>query len=379
MDNSEVLIPILVNTVVAIPIAILLLRFLFKGSVLFKIVSLWMINIVLIGNNTRLTIALADSYPRYISLPITIIISVTLIYLTYKLVRAPFDKALKDLEELSKGNLDIKYDWTKEKRDDELGRIDYSINSLSSILKNVASKIQDSSNFIAVSSNELSNIAQIVSQGASQQASYSEKISASIKEMYANISQNTENAKEAKNIAKETEEGIKHLGKSTNESLDSIRKIVEKVSIITDIAFQTNILAINAAIEASAAGQHGKGFAVVANEVKTLAEKSKLAAEEISLLAENSLNITGKTKEYMDNVLPKINKTLTLVDKIAEAGIEQNSGAEQINNAIQQLNAVTQQSAANSEEMAGNSEELAAHAEQLKELVAFFKFNKENM
>ncbi len=376
MKHSEILVPIIVNIVVAIPVAVLILRLMFKRSILYKIVSFWIISIVLIGNNTGLTILLGEAYPRFISLPVAIFIFVGLIYLTYKLVRVPFDVTLADLEKLSNGHLDIAYNKLNDKRDDELGRIAQSINSLSITFKKVVGKIKHSSDFITVSSNELSNIAQMVSHGASEQASYSEEISASIEQMFTNISQNAENAKETKQIAKETSEGIEYLGQSANKSVESIQRIAEKISVITDIAFQTNILAINAAIEAAAAGGSGKGFAVVANEVKMLAEKSKLAAEEINMLAEDSLNTSIQTKEYMDDILPKIKRTLMLVNEITESSIEQNSGAEQVNKAVQQLNSITQQSAANSEEMASNSEELAAHAEQLKQVISFFKLEE---
>ncbi len=195
-----------------------------------------------------------------------------------------------------------------------------------------------------------------------------------MEQMVANISQNADNAKQTEDIAKKASLGINRVGQSANNSLESIKQIAEKISIISDIAFQTNILAINAAIEAAAAGEHGKGFAVVANEVKMLAEKSKMAAEEINLLSESSVGVTIQTKEYMDEILPDIEQTLNLVNEISVASLEQNSGAEQINNAIQQLNSITQQSAANSEEMASNSEELSSQAEKLKEIVSFFKF-----
>jgi methyl-accepting chemotaxis protein len=157
------------------------------------------------------------------------------------------------------------------------------------------------------------------------------------------------------------------------ESFDSIRTIAEKITIINDIAFQTNLLALNAAVEAARAGEHGRGFAVVAAEVRKLAERSKLAADEIENLSKNSLKITEKTRESLDALVPEIKKTSQLVQEIAAASIEQNSGADQINSAIQQLNTVTQQNAASSEEMATSAEELASQAESLKDTVSFFK------
>ena len=182
-----------------------------------------------------------------------------------------------------------------------------------------------------------------------------------------------ENAQQTQKIALNAADGIARVAEAAQTTLENIEEIADKVSIIGEIARQTNILALNAAVEAARAGEHGKGFAVVAAEVRKLAERSQVSAVEIDTLTKTSVRATEEAGKMMAAIVPEISKTASLVQEIASASVEQNFGAEQVNNAIQQLNQVTQQNAAASEEMATSSEELSSQAEQLLETVRFFK------
>jgi methyl-accepting chemotaxis protein len=194
-----------------------------------------------------------------------------------------------------------------------------------------------------------------------------------MEEMTSNIRQNADNAQQTQQIAIKAATDAEEGGAAVLQAVTAMKNIAEKISIIEEIARQTNLLALNAAIEAARAGEHGKGFAVVAAEVRKLAERSGAAAAEISELSSSSVRVAEQAGEMLSKMVPDIKRTADLVQEIAAASEEQNSGAEQINKAIQQLDQVVQQNASASEEMASTSEELSSQAEQLQATIAFFR------
>ncbi|HEX2967559.1 MAG TPA: methyl-accepting chemotaxis protein [Bacteroidales bacterium] len=265
---------------------------------------------------------------------------------------------------------DLTVDLRKRSERDELMQ---SITEMVKATANIISEFKTACDNISASSQQMSSTSQEMSQGASEQASSAEEVSSSMEEMAANIQQNTENAQETEKIALKAAEGINQVNAGAELTMKYMQDIADKVSIIGEIARQTNILALNAAVEAARAGEHGKGFAVVAAEVRKLAERSQLSAVEIDELTKNSVKATEDAGKLLSSIAPEIGKTAKLVQEIAAASLEQNSGADQVNNAIQQLNQVTQQNAAASEEMATSSEELAGQAQQLIEMISYFK------
>ncbi len=366
------ILPSIITSLLGIALGYFILRYFFNGSILLKLGSLWILNVLLAGiNNTIATFN--PGYTKMYSFPVIVAVTVYLLYLASKQVLKPLRQSLSNLDKLSKGDLQIETPQIFLKRNDDLGELNRSIDQLVKNLANTISGIKTSADNLASTGEQFSSTAQQLSTGAADQATSIEEISTSMEQMAANIQQNTDNATNTEKIALETGSGMKEAAMLATHALDSMNKISDKIAFVNDIAFQTNILSLNAAVEAARAGEHGKGFAVVAAEVRKLAERSKQAAAEIQEFSKKGIAISQKAEQKLSHILPQVEETTRLMKEIAASSLEQNSGAQQINSAIQQLNKVTQQNSASAEQMATGAENLSQSAGSLVSLFSYFR------
>ncbi len=355
------------------PAVVVFFRLLFKRTITFYF-GLTMVVIAVVSAILAYIVAALSLIHLTWAVPVAVVVALAMMLVVKKRVSGPLQSITQSLKWLSSGNLDKQVKLLDEDiKVDELKDIKNSYVNLLESFRNIVQSINENADVLTNASYQILNTSQQLSQVANEQATSTEQVSATMEEMTANVNQNTLHSQSATINSREVHQDILEVGNRASVAVNSHGVINERVKIISEIAHQTNILALNAAVEAARAGEHGKGFAVVAAEVRKLAETSKLAAEDIISLSESTKNQADDAGEKVLEIIPKIEKTVKLVEEITNASVEQNSGAEQVNDSVQQLNNLAQQNVATSEELATTSEEMTAQAERLKELVFYFK------
>ena len=256
---------------------------------------------------------------------------------------------------------------------DEFGEISESLNVLHDNFKQVLDVLKYNASHLQTSSTELNALSGVLSDTSSTHAANAEEIASSVEETSANIATSAENASESVNMSSNTYSSVEEGHELISKTQENVTLITEKIAVVQELADQTNLLAINAFIEAANAGEDGKGFAVVAREIRALADRSKESAEDISNLALQCVEFSKASYSKSTEMINFISKTSEMAKLVDTSSKEQHLSIEQINYTVQDFNKSSQTLAASSEELAATSGSLVQSAQELHKVLAEFK------
>ena len=293
------------------------------------------------------------------------------------------------LNEMAEGNFDI-HSRAKDSYVGELDSVRSSLVRIINNLKDTLLQINQSTLQVAAGSEQVSSGAQIQAQGATEQAASIELLSSAISDISEQVEHNVKNAQavneQTKTVQMDAEDSRRQMQDmlaAMAEIRHSSQSIGRIIKTIEDIAFQTNILALNAGIEAARAGNMGSGFAVVANEVRNLANKSSEASKSTADLIKKSLEkveqgdrIADRTAEALMDVVNGVEDITKSIHSITEASVRQELSVRQITQEISRISGVIQSSSATAEEIAAASEELSYQAQVLSRMASRFRLGK---
>jgi len=275
-------------------------------------------------------------------------------------------------KQLSEGNLNATLNIS---RTDELGILTQALNEIASRMREIVLSISNSSAQIHGLSAYLNKASSKMTDGTAELATSTEEIASAMEKMNTNIKINSDNSKETELISFNAAQNINELKEAGNNALAAIVEINSKIEIINEIALKTNMLALNASVEAANAGNYGKGFSIIASEVRKLADRSRLAADDIISLSLHTQLLMELNEKKKKKLSPEVKTTAELIKNITLSNREQQNGIEQIDQSILQMNQVAINNSTIAEEIAQSANKLNQQAEILLKQIQSFSID----
>lgn len=300
------------------------------------------------------------------------LISIFLVFFIVQKVSKPIKTIADVAKELGEGDGDLTRRLPA-LGNDEIGQVATEFNTFIDKVHQVLLEIQSSVHEIVNSSDSINQASRELESSSLGQAESIEEINDTLQQMNTSTHNSAKNAEITTQIAAQASNEAEEGGKAVAETEEAMNRISDEITIIEDIAYKTNLLALNASIEAARASEHGKGFAVVAEEVRKLAERSQLAAQEINEGAHVSVEVAQRAGDLIKRIVPNISKTASLISEIQISSQQQSEGVSQVLAAAGKLDTLAQTNSRNSTQLAATAENLNQQSLRLESIMSFFK------